>query len=80
MGWGNGFITKIAGGRCDGARAQAAALTEATKQVTWRAKDQDLVGVELVDFDGLIAKEKLEDQGLRQQKRRLRSRVITLRT
>jgi glutamyl-tRNA synthetase len=68
MGWGNAFVTKIV--RPD----PAGDVTElelklhlegdfkkTEKKVTWLAKDQKLVDVELVDFDYLITKDKLED-------------------
>ncbi|KAF8538146.1 tRNA synthetases class I, catalytic domain-containing protein [Trichophaea hybrida] len=69
MGWGNAFVTKIV--RPD----PAGDVTElelklhlegdfkkTEKKVTWLAKDQNLIDIELVDFDYLITKDKLEDE------------------
>lgn len=68
MDWGNAFVTKIV--RPDPAGDVASLelklhiegdFKKTEKKVTWLAKDQNLVDVELVDFDYLITKDKLEE-------------------
>ncbi|KAI5807117.1 tRNA synthetases class I, catalytic domain-containing protein [Geopyxis carbonaria] len=68
MDWGNAFVTKIV--RPDPAGDVTSLelklhlegdFKKTEKKVTWLAKDQNLVDVELVDFDYLITKDKLEE-------------------
>jgi glutamyl-tRNA synthetase len=68
MGWGNAFITKILrpdpAGDVTGLELKLhleGDFKKTKKKVTWLAKDQSLVDVELVDFDYLITKDKLEE-------------------
>jgi len=67
MAWGNAFVTKIVR-RTDGDVTElelelhlAGNFKKTEKKVTWLAKNQTLVNVELVDFDYLITKDKLEE-------------------
>ncbi|KAI5797225.1 tRNA synthetases class I, catalytic domain-containing protein [Pyronema domesticum] len=68
MGWGNAFVTKIARPDAEGDVTELELtlhlegdFKKTEKKVTWLAKDQNLVDVELVDFDYLITKDKIED-------------------
>ncbi|KAL7270943.1 glutamate--tRNA ligase [Rhizina undulata] len=68
MDWGNAIVTKLV-------RSESGDVTElefklhlegdfkkTEKKITWLSTEQDLVPVELVDFDYLITKEKLEEE------------------
>lgn len=67
MNWGNVYVRKI---DVDSASGKVIGLTfelhlegdvkKTSKKVTWLSKDQELVPVELVDFDYLITKDKIE--------------------
>lgn len=68
MGWGNAIVTKIE--RADSAGDVTGLefklhlegdFKKTEKKITWLAQDQKLVDVELVDFDYLITKDKLEE-------------------
>jgi glutamyl-tRNA synthetase len=67
MDWGNAFVTKII--RSDPVGNVELELKlhldgdfkKTEKKVTWLTKDKNLVDVELVDFDYLITKDKLEE-------------------
>jgi len=68
MGWGNAFVTKIARPDADSDVTELdlklhleGDFKKTEKKVTWLANDQDLVDVELVDFDYLITKDKIEE-------------------
>lgn len=67
MNWGNAFVRKI---NVDSASGKVTDLElelnlggdvkKTEKKVTWLSKDQDLVPVELYEFDHLLSKDKLE--------------------
>ena len=67
MNWGNAYVRKI---DVDSASGKVTGLTfelhlegdvkKTSKKITWLSKDQELVPVELVDFDYLITKDKIE--------------------
>ena len=67
MGWGNAFVAKIVrpdpAGDVSGLELKLhleGDFKKTEKKVTWLAKDQPLVDVELVDFDYLITKDRLK--------------------
>ncbi|KAI5293159.1 hypothetical protein KEM55_007253 [Ascosphaera atra] len=66
MNWGNVYIRKIekdASGKVTHLDAELhleGDVKKTEKKVTWLSKDQELVPVELVDFDYLITKDKIE--------------------
>lgn len=69
MGWGNAFVAKIVrpdpAGDVSGLELKLhleGDFKKTEKKVTWLAKDQPLVDVELVDFDYLITKDKIEEE------------------
>lgn len=68
MGWGNAFVTKVVRPDAVGDITEVELklhlegdFKKTEKKVTWLAKDQSLVDVELVDFDYLITKDKIEE-------------------
>lgn len=69
MGWGNAFVVKIVRPDPAGDVSELELklhlegdFKKTEKKVTWLAKDQPLVDVELVDFDYLITKDKIEEE------------------
>ncbi|KAL1955191.1 hypothetical protein VTO42DRAFT_8956 [Malbranchea cinnamomea] len=67
MTWGNAYVRKIdvdpASGKVTGLSFELhleGDVKKTSKKITWLSKDQDLVPVELVDFDYLITKDKIE--------------------
>lgn len=69
MDWGNAFVTKIVRPDAAGPITELELtlhlegdFKKTEKKVTWLAKDQNLVEVELHDFDYLITKDKLEEE------------------